>query len=59
MVRRIGEKADQSDVNESLQQHQSRVQQLEATFLQIIEEVEQLHVATTKHTQEIKDIAAY
>lgn len=43
VVRRIGDKADQIEVNEGFQQQTARVDQLERTFISIIDEVEALN----------------
>ncbi len=43
VVKRMSEKADINIVNDTFEQHAQRVDQIEKTFLQIIEEMENLN----------------
>jgi enoyl reductase-like protein len=43
VVKRIQDKADNNEVQDMMQQFEERVKQMEASFIQVIEEVEQLN----------------
>ena len=43
VVKRIQDKADNNEVQEMMQQFEDRVAQMETSFIQVIEEVEQLN----------------
>ncbi len=59
VLRRISEKADVSSMNRGFEDANSRVDQVEQTFLKIIDEMEQINQQTQINAQHINEIASY
>jgi hypothetical protein len=57
VLRRIGEKADVSSLNRGLEDANGRVDQVEQTFLKIIDEMEQINKQTQINSMHINEIA--
>jgi hypothetical protein len=57
VLKRINEKADISTVNRGIEESNSRVDQVEQTFLKIIDEMEEINHNTQINTQHINEIA--
>lgn len=56
IVKRIGDKADQIEVNEGFQQQTARVDQLERTFISIIDEVEALNRQGLENRRRLEEL---
>ena len=59
VLKRINEKADVSTVNRGIEEANSRVDQVEQTFLKIIDEMEEINRSNQINTQHINEIASY
>lgn len=57
VLKRINEKADVSTVNRGIEEANSRVDQVEQTFLKIIDEMEEINRSNQINTQHINEIA--